>query len=111
HGNEPAGSLAAVVLLEQAMVQTGRLIVVPYANISAMTHNSAGQAAPQSFAVPTSWGERVFPFGDRLSNPVHQYPDPEVHVHHPSGSLGSGQEARNLNRNFPGRRDGTLTQQ
>lgn len=111
HANEPAGSLAAIVMLEQLEVDAGRVFIVPYANASALTHNAAGQAAPQSYTVPTPWGERVFRYGDRLTNPVHQYPDPEVHVHHPSGSLGSGQEARNLNRNFPGRPDGRLTEQ
>lgn len=111
HANEPAGSLAAVVLLENLKVDAGRVFIVPYANASALTHNAAGQGAPQSYSVPTPWGERHFTYGDRLSNPIHQYPDPEVHVHHPSGSLGSGQEARNLNRNFPGRPDGRLTEQ
>jgi hypothetical protein len=111
HANEPAGTLAAVVLLERAVVERGRLIVVTHANASAFTHNAAGQAAPQSYSIPTPWGARTFRYGDRLSNPVHQYPDPEVHHHYPSDSLGSGQEARNLNRNFPGRPDGTATEQ
>lgn len=111
HPNEPAGMLAAVLALENSTVQAGRLIIIPFGNSSAYTHNTAGHGSPQGFTLETPWGERHFRYGDRLTNPIHQYPDPEVHIHHPSGSLGSGQEARNLNRNFPGRANGTLTEQ
>ena len=47
HANEPAGYMAAVVCLERARVERGRLIVMPFSNLSALTHNSPQDAAPQ----------------------------------------------------------------
>jgi hypothetical protein len=61
--------------------------------------------------VKTAWGARWFRYGDRLTNPVHQWPDPEVCVHYPSGQLLSDFESRNLDRSFPGRPDGNFTEQ
>ena len=45
HANEPAGFMAAIVLLENAKVEKGRLIVVPFVSNSARTHNSPQDAA------------------------------------------------------------------
>ncbi len=109
HPNEPAGLLAAVVLIENAVVETGRMIVIPHANASGYTHTESMQASPPHFAIQTEWGERVFRYGSRLSSPLHQYPDPQAYTH-PSGMLLSGPEVRNLNRVFPGRPDGLLTE-
>lgn len=111
HPNEIAGVLAATIVLENAVVEQGELIIIPRSNASGFTHNSPGQAVPSYINIPTPWGERQFRYGDRLVNPLHQFPDPDAHVHHPSGSIGHGSEARNLNRNFPGSADGTLTEQ
>ncbi len=111
HGNEIAGRLAAAILVENAVVEAGRVIVIPETNASALTHTAPNQGVPDYITIKTPWGERRFRHGDRLSNPLHQYPDPEAHIHYPSGSLGAGSEARNLNRVYPGRPDGTLTEQ
>lgn len=111
HANEIAGRLAAVVTIENGIVEQGRLIVIPASNASGLTHTAPSQAVPQFFHIETASGVRKFRYGDRLTNPLHQYPDPEVHIHYPTNSLGSGAEARNLNRNYPGRPDGTLTEQ
>jgi hypothetical protein len=110
HGDEPAGYLAAVVLVETARVTAGRLIVIPRANASGFTHNVALEAHPQRFEIPTPHGPRVFTFGARATNPVHQWPDPQVYTHHGSGQALSGAETRNLNRAYPGRADGSLTE-
>lgn len=110
HPNEIAGRLATVILVENMQVGRGRVIVIPLANASGATHSAPSQGVPQYVTIETDWGSRRFRYGDRLTNPLHQYPDPEVHIHYPSGSSGSGAEARNLNRNFPGRPDGTLTE-
>jgi hypothetical protein len=48
--------------------------------------------------------------GDRWSNPLDQWPDPEVYIHYPSGQYLAYVDIRNLNRVFPGRPDGTLTE-
>ncbi len=109
HGDEPAGYIAAVVLVERARVERGRLIVVPRANESGFTHNVPQEGHPQQFAVDTPGGTRRFTFGARATNPVHQWPDPQVYTL-ASGQALSGSETRNLNRAYPGRADGTLTE-
>ncbi|MDR7544380.1 MAG: succinylglutamate desuccinylase/aspartoacylase family protein [Armatimonadota bacterium] len=111
HPNEPAGYLAAVLLVERARVAAGRLIVVPRANGSAFTHNDPQEASPQTFEISTPGGPRIFRFGSRNTNPIDQWPDPDVYVHASSGQRLSGSEVRNLNRAFPGRPDGTFTEQ
>ncbi len=110
HPNEPAGLLAAVVLIENAQVDVGRIIVIPHTNASAFTYTEPLQASPPFFDIETEWGARTFRYGSRLTSPLHQYPDPQAYVH-PSGMLLSGGEVRNLNRVFPGREDGLLTEQ
>jgi hypothetical protein len=110
HGDEPAGYLAAVVLVERARVGAGRLIVLPRANASGFTHNVGQEAHPQAFTIETPAGPRRFAYGARATNPVHQWPDPQVYVHAASGQALSGSETRNLNRAYPGRADGTLTE-
>jgi hypothetical protein len=111
HADEPAGYLAAVVLVEQAHVEVGRLLVIPRANASGFTHNYPQEGHPASFAVPTSTGLRHFTCGARATNPVHQWPDPQVYTLPGSGQTLSGSETRNLNRAYPGRADGTFTEQ
>ena len=111
HPNEIAGVLAATIVLENAVVEQGEVIIVPRSNASGFTHNSPGQAVPSYINIPTPWGERRFRYGDRLVHPLHQFPDPDAHVHYQSGSVGHGSEARNLNRNFPGLPNGSLTEQ
>jgi len=111
HADEPAGHLAAVILVERARVSAGRLIVVPRANASGFTHTFPQEAHPVSIEVATPGGPRRFPFGARATNPVHQWPDPQVYTLAGSGQTLSGTETRNLNRAYPGRQDGTLTEQ
>jgi len=110
HPEEPAGRLAAWILAENAVVETGRLIVVLSANRSATTVTRVGGAYPPDFTIPTDWGERTFRMGDRWSNPLDQWPDPEVYIHHPSRQYLAWMDVRNLNRAWPGRADGTLTE-
>lgn len=111
HPNEPAGYLTAVLLTERARVGAGRLLVIPRANGSGFTHNDPQEAAPQRFMIETPGGPRWFRFGSRATNPVDQWPDPDVYVHAATGQRLSGSEVRNLNRAFPGRSDGTFTEQ
>jgi hypothetical protein len=99
------------VLVEQAVAEAGRVIVIPRANASGFTHNYPQEAHPASFVVDTPAGPRRFTFGARATNPVHQWPDPQVYTLKDSGQALSGSETRNLNRAYPGRADGTLTEQ
>jgi len=109
HANEPAGFLAAVVLVENLRVRAGKVVVIPRANASAFTCNDPQEGNPQWFFIETPGGERAFRLGSRLTNPVHQWPDPTL-FETPAGQVVSGPEARNLNRAFPGRAEGYLTE-
>ncbi len=110
HPNESAAFLAAVVLIENAVVDQGTLYVIPRANKSAFTHNDPQEGAPQRFTIETAFGERWFRYGSRATNPIDQWPDPDVYIHAASGQQLSGSETRNLNRGYPGRPDGTQTE-
>lgn len=109
HADEAAGPAAALVFAENAHVRRGRLIVIPYANASGFTHNLPQEAHPREYRIPTPSGDRVMPYGSRLSNAVHQWPDPTVYVEPILGQKLAGSESRNLNRAYPGREKGTLT--
>lgn len=112
HPNEPAGYLAAVLLLENLRVERGRVWILPRANASAFSATEPQEGHPQSYGIAASDGSlRRFRLGSRLTNPLDQWPDPEITIHHPSGQALSGSETRNLNRAFPGRPDGSATEQ
>jgi hypothetical protein len=110
HPEEPAGRLAAWLFAENAVMEQGRLIVVLSGNRSATTVTRVGGAYPVDFTIPTDWGERIFRLGDRWSNPLDQWPDPEVYIHFPTGQNLAYVDARNLNRTWPGRPNGPLTE-
>ncbi|HWP52130.1 MAG TPA: succinylglutamate desuccinylase/aspartoacylase family protein [Clostridia bacterium] len=110
HPNEPSGFMAAITMIETAKVNEGTVYIIPYTNRSALTHNDAQEASPQYIHFPTANGERVFRYGSRATNPIDQWPDPDVYVHAASGQRLSGSETRNINRAYPGRPDGTLTE-
>jgi hypothetical protein len=110
HPEEPAARLAAWILAENAVMEQGRLIVVLSANRSATTVTRVGGAYPPDYTIETDWGERTFRMGDRWANPLDQYPDPEVYIHYPSGQYLAYVDIRNLNRAWPGRPNGSLTE-
>ncbi|HEY9055291.1 MAG TPA: succinylglutamate desuccinylase [Rectinemataceae bacterium] len=110
HPNEPSGHLSAILLIENAVLSSGKLFVLPRANASGFTHNDAQEGSPQRFTIETPAGGRVFTFGSRATNPIHQWPDPAVYIHASSGQSLSGSETRNLNRGYPGLPNGTLTE-
>ncbi len=112
HGNEIAGVMAATLVVERGAVSRGTVIVIPHANNSAARYNDGTRhpGTPQWIELTTSSGEtRRFRYGSRLTAVEDQVPDPEVFVHPLGGEL-AGEEARNLNRNHPGKADGTLTE-
>jgi len=111
HANEPAGFIAAVVMLERADVRRGRLIIVPYANMMARSHTFPQDAHPQTFGFTTKGGAvRAFRYGSRLTNPVHEWPNPDIYIHPASGQTMAGMERSNLNRAHPGVADGGATE-
>ena len=110
HPEEPAGRLAAWIFAEKAALAQGRLLVVLTANRSGSTATRLGGAYPPDFTIPTAWGGQKFRMGDRWSNPLDQWPDPEVYLHYPTRQELAYVDIRNLNRAFPGRPNGTLTE-
>ena len=110
HPNEPSSIVAAFVLVEQALPEAGKLIVIPHYNRSGSTATQPMGAYPQFISIKTGWGEQKFRMGDRLANPLDQWPDPEVYVHYPSRQMLSNVDMRNVNRTWPGRADGALAE-
>jgi hypothetical protein len=110
HPEEPAGRLTAWILAEQGIAAKGRVFVVPSANRSGTTVTRPSGAYPPDFTIPTPWGGQKFRMGDRWSNPLDQWPDPEVYIHYPTRQNLAYVDIRNLNRCWPGRPDGTLTE-
>ncbi len=110
HANEPAGFLTAIVLVENARPEAGKLFVIPFANASAFTHTDYMEGEPRRFTIEGASGPRAFRFGSRATSPADQWPDPDIYIHASSGQKLSGSETRNLNRAYPGRPDGTFTE-
>jgi len=110
HPEEPAGRLATWIIIENVRVKTGRIFVIPTANPSASTSTRPGGAYPPDYSIKTSWGEQKFRQGDRWSNPLDQWPDPEVYIHYPSKQQLAYMDIRNQNRTWPGRPDGLMTE-
>jgi len=111
HANEPAGVIAAVVMLERAVVRRGRLIIIPFANMMARSHTFPQDAHPQTFSFETTGGnKRTFRYGSRTTNPVYEWPNPDIYIHPASGQTMAGMERSNLNRAHPGVADGGITE-
>jgi hypothetical protein len=113
HAREIATTVSALVFLENAIVKTGRVIVIPFSNRSALSVNDQSSDISHFFQIETKSGPRYIIYGDRRTDIKDQgTPDPEEYVHDPSGMvIEDGAESRNLNRNYPGKADGNPTQQ
>ena len=109
HPNEPASSLTAITMVENAVVTRGRLIVIPRATHSGFTATDPQEGYPQFYHIETPTGARRFRYGGRGTNPIHQWPDPVIYVNG-SGQQLAGPEVRNLNRSYPGAPHGYLTE-
>ena len=110
HPTEAAPVVAATLFVENAVVKEGKVLVIPHACESGFTWTEPGQGHPQYYYIKTPYGERAFRYGGRGTNPVHQWPDPDMYKHYPSGQVLAADEIRNLNRGYPGKADGKLTQ-
>ncbi len=110
HPNECAAYLATVLILENIKVTKGRVFVLPRLNKSAFTCTDPMEGFPQFYNIETRNGTRMFRLGSRVTNPLDQWPDPLVFSHYPSNQQLSGFETRNINRAYPGREDGNLTE-
>jgi predicted deacylase len=108
HANEPAALLAALVFLENAVVEKGTLIIIPFYDNSAGRYTRPGDGYPLYFEIKTEWGTKKFRMGNREASPLDQWPDPDAYVHYPDKQLLSFLDVRNTNRTWPGRANGPL---
>ena len=110
HGNELA--VAALLALENVTVTAGKLVVIPYANRSAISVRDTRKNIPRAHEIQSRSGPRILPYGDRRTDPADQgVPDPDVYINPPGYTLEEGAESRNLNRSWPGSPHGTPTEQ
>lgn len=110
HPVEPAGYLAPIVLIENVRVAKGRLFIIPQINISSFGNTKIGIGDVDHFTIPTPFGSRSFRFGGRGTNPIDQWPDPDVYTNPTTGQSLAGEESRNFNRVHPGQPRGYLTE-
>lgn len=113
HANETAAVMSAITYLENVSVSQGKLLVMPQANLSAFsaTLPLRAQMPYMTFTLADGSVRRVR-MGARLTNPVHQWPDPNYRLNSSGRVLQHNEiaEIRNLNRNHPGMEDGYLTE-
>ena len=116
HANEPAGVISATWLVENLHPKAGKVLIMTHTNQAGYTCTDPQEGSPMFYTVDTDGDDtttadqRQFRFGSRVSNPIYQWPDPDIYVHS-SGMKLAGAETRNLNRCYPGIKDGTLTEQ
>jgi len=114
HPNESAGLVAAIALIENMNVTQGRVLVLPWTNKSGFTHTSPLDGMQDFFDITLADGSvRTFRVGNRLTNPVDQWPD-RTYYEGTSGRKLVGTESaeiRNVNRMYYGDEDGVLTEQ
>lgn len=108
HSNEPASILAALIFIENAVLDKGTLIIIPQFNNSGGRNTRPGDGYPLYFEIATDWGSKRFRIGNREASPLDQWPDPDVYVHYPEKQLLSFLDVRNTNRTWPGRANGPL---
>lgn len=112
HGNELAGQVAALLIVENARVTSGKLVVISYANRSALSMQDTRKQIAQKHIIQSRSGERILPYGDRRTDLADQGVDDPGEYENPAGYvLKNGAESRNLNRTYPGNPEGTPTEQ
>lgn len=113
HPNESAGLLAAISMVENIKVTQGRVFIIPWTNKSGFTHTSPLDGMQDFFTLTLSDGStRTFRVGNRLTNPVDQWPD-YTYYEGTSGRKLVGTESaeiRNVNRLYYGNENGVLTE-
>lgn len=112
HPREIAGTTAAIIFIEKLVVDTGNVIIIPFANLSAASTRDLSSNVPHELEITYAGETRKLIFGDRRTSPDDQgEPDPLYFLHEKSGIINKDPtEARNLNRNYPGVKDGNLTE-
>ena len=110
HPNEPSGQLTATLFLENLEVEAGTVYIITETNKSAYTHSHPLEATAFYYDIKTQNSMRTFKFGSRATNTNQQWPNPDVYTTQ-SGQKLSSTDTRNLNRSYPGKKNGTYTEQ
>ena len=114
HPNESAGMMAAIAMAENIEVTKGRVFIMPWTNKSGFTHTSPLDGMLDRFTITLDDGStRTFRVGNRLTNPVDQWPDRNYYEGTSGRKLVGTEtaEIRNVNRLYPGNENGVLTEQ
>lgn len=112
HPREIAAYTAALIAVENTVVEEGRLIVIPALNASGYGIADLSTNIPRQHEVQGRSGRRFLPYGDRrIAQEDWGKPDGEKFIHASGYEIDDPSEARNLNRNYPGRPDGTPAEQ
>ncbi len=113
HPNESASPVAAIAMIENFKATKGRVFIVPWTNKSGFTHTSPLDGMQDFFSITLADGSsRTFRVGNRLTNPVHQWPD-YTYYENVSGRELMGTETpeiRNVDRLYYGNENGVLTE-
>jgi len=109
HPPEPSGIVGATLVMENIDVEKGTFYIIPRVNKSALSCTEPQDGMPKGVHIETENGTRFFRVGSRLTNPVHQWPDPDIYYHN-AGQLLTGKETRNVDRTYPGNPEGNLTE-
>ncbi len=113
HPNESAGMMAAIAMAENIEVTKGRVFIMPWTNKSGFTHTSPLDGMLDRFTITLNDGStRTFRVGNRLTNPVDQWPDRNFYEGTSGRKLVGTEtaEIRNVNRLYPGNEHGVLTE-
>lgn len=114
HPNESASPLAAITMVENFKATKGRVFIIPWTNKSGFTHTSPLDGMQDFYSITLSDGSgRTFRVGNRLTNPVDQWPD-YTYYENVSGRELKGTETpeiRNVDRLYYGNENGVLTEQ
>lgn len=113
HPNESAGLLTALAYVENLHVTKGRVFVIPWTNAAGFTHTSPIDGMQDFFTLTVEGGaQRTFRVGNRLSNPIYQWPDRNFYLGSSGRKLVGTEtpEIRNVNRMYFGDEDGVLTE-
>ena len=113
HPNETASYLAAIAMVENLKCTQGRLFIIPWTNKSGFTHTSPLDGMQDFFNIELDDGSvRKFRVGNRLTNPVDQWPDYTYYMGSSGRQLEGTEiaEIRNVDRLYYGNENGVLTE-
>ncbi len=113
HPNETASYLTAIAMVENLKCTQGRLFIIPWTNKSGFTHTSPLDGMQDFFNITLADGSvRKFRVGNRLTNPVDQWPDYTYYMGSSGRQLEGTEiaEIRNVDRLYYGNENGVLTE-